>query len=314
LALGERARAVAEETGMRCTVLSTEELRQEGFHALLAVGQGSTNPPAFIVLEHNASLDEPPLVFVGKGICFDSGGLSLKTSEGMMDMKHDMSGAAAVVGAMWAIATLRVPRRVVGLIAAAENMPSGTAQRPGDVIRALNGTTIEVLNTDAEGRLVLADALAYAKRLNPLACVDLATLTGAVVTALGHQACGMLGRHDEATEALMSRIRAAAEATHERVWQLPLWEEYDEDIKSEVADVKNIGAGSAGAIIGAAFLKKFAVGYPWVHLDIAGTMTWEKTSGYTVKGASGFGARLLTHLARQWDAPPPGSSRNEQQP
>jgi leucyl aminopeptidase len=219
----------------------------------------------------------------------------------MMDMKHDMSGAAAVIGAMWAIATLKVPRKVVGLIAAAENMPSGTAQRPGDVVRALDGTTIEVLNTDAEGRLVLADALAYAKRLNPAACIDLATLTGAVVTALGHQACGMLGRHDDATEPVLAKIRDAASATHERVWQLPLWDEYDEDIKSDVADVKNIGAGGAGTIVGAAFLKKFAVGYPWVHLDIAGTMTWDKTSGYTVKGASGFGTRLLTYLARHWD-------------
>lgn len=301
LKLAERARALAEETGMRCSVLAAEELQREGFRALLAVGQGSIHSPAFIVLEHNAHLEEPPLVFVGKGLCFDSGGLSLKTSSGMMDMKHDMAGAAAVLGAMWAIATLKVPRKVVGLIAAAENMPSGTAQRPGDVIRALDGTTIEVLNTDAEGRLVLADALAYAKRFHPAACVDLATLTGAVITALGHQACGMLGRHDEATETLMNKIRDAASATHERVWQLPLWDEYDEDIKSDIADVKNIGSGSAGAIIGATFLKKFAVGYPWVHLDIAGTMTWEKTSGYTVKGASGFGARLLTHLARHWN-------------
>jgi leucyl aminopeptidase len=300
-ALAERARALAEEVGLGCTVYSGDDLRERGFAALLAVGQGSANGPAFIQLEHRPDDDGRPLVFVGKGICFDSGGLSLKTSSGMMDMKHDMSGAAAVVGAMYALARLDVPRRVVGLIAAAENMPGATAQRPGDVIRARNGTTIEVLNTDAEGRLVLADALVYAGEFAPAAVVDLATLTGAIVTALGTRGCGLFGRDDAETSALVQRVRRSAEATHEQVWPMPLWEGCDDDIKSDVADVKNIGEGTAGAIAGAAFLSRFARGYPWAHLDIAGTMTANKTSGYTVKGATGFGARLLVHLAQHWD-------------
>ncbi|MBM3213908.1 leucyl aminopeptidase [Candidatus Poribacteria bacterium] len=298
--LADRVSALAQSAGVACTVLGPEQLREQGFNTILAVGQGSANPPALIVLEHNANLDEAPLVYVGKGICFDSGGLSLKTAGGMVEMKHDMSGAAAVIGAVLAAAELGIARRVVGIVAAAENMPSGTAQRPGDVVRAYGGTTIEVLNTDAEGRLVLADALAYAVSLNPKAVVDVATLTGAVVTALGHQACGMLGREDDSSAALMDRVRAAAAATHERVWQLPLWDDYDEDVKSDVADIKNVGSGAAGTIAGAAFLKRFVGNHAWAHLDIAGVFASDKTTGYSVKGASGFGTRLLTQLARDW--------------
>ena len=303
LALADRARDVAEEAGLSCRVLETEDLRAEGFNTLLGVGQGSVNPPVFIVLEHAGDHDEAPLVLVGKGICFDSGGLSLKSGAGMMGMKHDMAGAAAVIGAMGAIASLDLPRRVIGLIAAAENMPSATAQRPNDVVCSLSGKTIEVRNTDAEGRLVLADALAYAARYDPAAVVDLATLTGACMTALGKHTCGMFGKHDRDTDALVARIQAAADATHERVWRLPLWDDYDEEIKSDIADVQNIGSsGYGGAIVGAAFLKAFVDGYPWVHLDIAGMMTSSKNKGYAVKGATGFGARLLTELARGWGA------------
>ncbi len=302
LELARRAELLAQETGLSCRVLQGQELEDEGFRTLLAVGQGSVNPPAFIVIEHESEREEPPLVFVGKGICFDSGGLSLKPGGGP-DMKLDMGGAAAVIGAMCAVAALEVPRKVTGLVAAAENMPSGTAQRPGDVIKALGGPTIEVLNTDAEGRLVLADALGYAEQLSPAAVVDLATLTGACVTALGEHTSGLFGRHDDDTDRLVERISASAVAVHERVWRLPLWEEYDEQIKGDVADVKNVGSGGAGAITAAAFLGKFAKEYPWVHLDIAGVMSYDADKGYNVKGASGYGARLLTHLAENWPDP-----------
>jgi leucyl aminopeptidase len=301
LALARRAREIAEAVGLTCTVLETPELEAEGFNTLLGVGQGSVNPPAFVILEHEGGRNEAPLVLVGKGICFDSGGLSLKSGAGMMGMKHDMAGAAAVLGAMQAIGAMQIPRRVIGLIAAAENMPSATAQRPNDIVYSLSGKTIEVRNTDAEGRLVLADALAYASRYEPAAVIDLATLTGACMTALGNRTCGMFGRHDRDTDALIGRIQTAADATHERVWRLPLWDDYDEEIKSDIADVQNIGSsGLGGAIVGAAFLKAFVDGYPWVHLDIAGMMTSSKNKGYAVKGATGFGARLLTQLARNW--------------
>ncbi|MBT3270909.1 leucyl aminopeptidase [Candidatus Poribacteria bacterium] len=301
LALADRARDVAETAGLTCRVLETEDLKAEGFNTLLGVGQGSVNPPVFIILEHEGDADEAPLVLVGKGICFDSGGLSLKSGAGMMGMKHDMAGAAAVIGAMGAIGSLDLPRRVIGLVAAAENMPSATAQRPNDIVYSLSGKTIEVRNTDAEGRLVLADALAYAARYEPAGVIDLATLTGACMTALGKHTCGMFGKHDRDTDALIARVQAAADATHERVWRLPLWDDYDDEIKSDIADVQNIGSsGLGGAIVGAAFLKAFVDGYPWVHLDIAGLMTSSKNKGYAVKGATGFGARLLTELARNW--------------
>lgn len=302
LALADRARDVAREVGLTCRVLETEDLQAEGFNTLLGVGQGSVNPPAFIIMEHEGDRDEAPLVLVGKGICFDSGGLSLKSGAGMMGMKHDMAGAAAVIGAMQAIGAMGIPRRVVALIAAAENMPSATAQRPNDIIYSLSGKTIEVRNTDAEGRLVLADALAYAARYDPAGVVDLATLTGACMTALGKgRTCGLFGKHDSETDALIARVQTAADATHERVWRLPLWDDYDEEIKSDIADVQNIGSsGFGGAIAGAAFLKAFVDDYPWVHLDIAGMMTSSKNKGYAVKGATGFGARLLTQLTRDW--------------
>ena len=300
LALARRAQAIASEVGLTCRIIEGAELEAEGFRTLLGVGQGSVNPPAFIVLEHGADRDEAPLVFVGKGICFDSGGLSLKTGTGMMDMKLDMAGAAAVLGAMRAVGALKVPRKIVGLIAAAENMPSASAQRPGDVVTSLGGPTIEILNTDAEGRLALADALGFAKRLEPAGVIDLATLTGACVVALGAHTCGLFGRHDADTDGFIERIQASADAVSERVWRLPLWDDYDEQIKSDIADVKNIGSGGAGAITAAAFLKKFATGYPWVHLDIAGVMSYDGDKGYHIKGASGFGARLLTHLSESW--------------
>jgi leucyl aminopeptidase len=295
--LADKAQEIADTTGLKCEIFEPTQLKEQGFGALIGVAQGSEEEPRFIILEHLPEGDaKETVVFVGKGITFDSGGLSLKSGSGMMEMKHDMSGAAAVLGAMQAVGHLKPNLHVVGLIAATENMPSGTAQRPGDVVTAYGGKTIEILNTDAEGRLVLADALGYAKQYDPKAVIDLATLTGAVITALGHVACGMLGTDDD----LMGKIRDAAETTHERVWQLPLWDDYDEGLKSEVADVKNIGDGTAGTIAGAAFLKKFVEDYPWAHLDIAGTAWGMKGSSYIPKGASGYGVRLLVQLAQGW--------------
>ena len=296
--LAEKAGAVANETGLKCEVFDLAQLKEKGFRTLLGVSQGSVEEPRFIILEHTPDGEgKDTVVFVGKGITFDSGGLSLKSGTGMMDMKHDMSGAAAVLGAMQAVGHLKPDLHVVGLIAASENMPSATAQRPGDVVKTYGGKTIEILNTDAEGRLVLADALGYAAHYNPKAVIDLATLTGAVVTALGQFACGMLGTDD----GLMDKLRTAAEKTHERVWGLPLWDDYDELIKSDVADVKNIGDGTAGTIVGAAVLKKFVEGYPWAHLDIAGTAWDVKGSSYIPnKGGTGFGVRLLVQLIRDW--------------
>ena len=296
--LAEKAVEVANEVGLKCEVFDLAQLQEKGFRTLLGVSQGSIEEPRFIVLEHIPDGEEKDTVaFVGKAITFDSGGLSLKSGSGMMDMKHDMSGAAAVLGAMQVVGQLKPDLHVVGLIAASENMPSATAQRPGDVVESYGGKTIEILNTDAEGRLVLADALGYAAQYKPKAAIDLATLTGAVITALGTVACGMMGTDTN----LMDKVRSAADKTHERVWELPLWDDYDELIKSEVADVKNIGDGTAGTIVGGAFLKKFAEDYPWVHLDIAGTAWDVKGSPYIPsKGGTGFGVRLLVQFARDW--------------
>ncbi|MDA1190175.1 MAG: leucyl aminopeptidase [Candidatus Poribacteria bacterium] len=299
MTLAARAKMVADATGLACTIRDAERMRHEGFNTILAVGQGSVNPPAFIVLEHEPQRGGAPLVFVGKGMTFDSGGISLKNGGGDR-MKHDMAGAAAVIGAMQAVAELKLPRRVVGIVATAENMPSGTAQRPDDVVYSLSGKTIEIRNTDAEGRLILADALEFARRLKPAAIVNLATLTGAIVTALGHETAGLFARHDEESDAFVAKLQSASDATHERVWRLPLWDEYDEGVKSEIADIQNIGDGTAGSIAGAAFLKAFSEGYPWAHLDIAGKMLEKGAKGYASKGASGYGARLLIQLARSW--------------
>ena len=297
--LAEKAQEVANATGLKCEIFDLAELKEKGFGTLLAVAQGGDEEPRFVALEYIPESEEKEtVVFVGKGITFDTGGISLKPGKGMEEMKHDMSGAAAVIGAMQVVGDIKPDLRVIGLIAATENMPSGSAIKPGDVVTSYSGKTVEIINTDAEGRLVLADALGYAARYEPKAVIDLATLTGAVITALGHFAAGMMGTDQD----LMDRLQAAGEKTHERVWQLPLWDDYDEQIKSDTADVKNIGDGSAGTIIGAAFLKKFAEGYPWVHLDIAGTAWDMKGSSYVPKTASGFGVRLLVQLVQDWRA------------
>ncbi|MEN3039387.1 MAG: leucyl aminopeptidase [Candidatus Kryptonium sp.] len=259
--------------GYKVKVLGKPEIEKLGMGGLLAVNSWSARPPRFIIMEYKGNPKSKEVyVIAGKGITFDSGGLSIKPAQGMEEMKMDMSGAAAVIATMEAVTRLKLPINLVGLVPATENMPGGSAYRPGDIIRTYSGKTIEVINTDAEGRIILADALGYAQRYKPTAIIDLATLTGACVVALGYFATGMFGNDEK----LMEEIKKAGEKTYERVWQLPTWDEYDQLIKSDVADVKNSGGRWAGAITAAKFLQKFVGNYPWVHLDIAGTAMLEK--------------------------------------
>jgi leucyl aminopeptidase len=301
VALAAAARKMSREVGLRCRVLDVPAMKKLKMGAILAVGGGSANPPRFVVMEHNAPTKggrkKPTFCIVGKGITFDSGGISIKPAGGMQDMKHDMSGAASVVGAMRAVALLKLPIHVVGLIAAAENMPSGTAYRPGDIVRSMSGKTIEILNTDAEGRVVLADALHYATtHYSPQAMVDLATLTGACMIALGSWATGVFGTND----ALVQTIAAAGDATAERAWPMPLLQEHRDAMRSQVADLKNAGGREAGASTAAGFLAAFTGDTPWVHLDIAGTGWMDKAGPYQGRGATGVGVRLLLETLARW--------------
>ena len=291
----------AEETGMKfgfdVTVFNEERIAELKMGGLLGVSQGSSKPPRFIQMELNGGNDGlPTVVLVGKGVTFDSGGISIKPSSGMAEMKMDMSGAAAVIGTMQAAARLKLPVHLVGLVPATENMLSGAALKPGDVIRHYNGGTSEVDNTDAEGRLILADALAYAAQFKPDAVIDLATLTGACVVALGHYATGMMGNDQK----LMDDLKTAGERAYERVWQLPMFDEYEKLVKSDIADVKNVGGRWGGAITAGMFLKKFIGDYKWVHLDIAGTAILDESLPYTPKGGSGVGVRLLVDFLQNW--------------
>jgi leucyl aminopeptidase len=294
--LANTAEQIAGQHDMKVTVLDREQMRAEKMFALLAVAQGSQEEPRFIVLEYNGGqAGEPPLVLVGKGVTFDSGGISIKPAERMEDMKYDMSGAAAVLGAMRGIAELKLPANVVGIIPATENMPSGTAVKPGDVISSHLGKTIEIINTDAEGRLILADALAYARRFKPAAMIDAATLTGAVVVALGQQAIGLMGNDGD----LIDEVMAAGLRAGERCWNLPLWDEYRELLDSNIADIKNSGGRYAGTITGGWFLKDFvADDIPWAHLDIAGMAYKDEAASYLRKGATGAPARLFIEWVR----------------
>ncbi len=287
--LAEHARALAERHGFTCAVLDRKAMEKEGLRAHLAVAQGSAHDPRFICLEYDGAKGKP-VVLVGKGVTFDTGGISIKPADKMEEMKYDMSGAAAVLGAFEMLGRLRPRVRVVGLIPSAENMPSGTAYKPGDVIRSHLGKTIEVVNTDAEGRMLLADALSYARRYEPACVVDIATLTGAVVVALGHTATGLLGTDQK----LMAELTAAGEEAGERVWPLPLWDEYRELIKSDVADMKNSGGRWAGTITAAWFLREFAEAFPWAHLDIAGTAYTGAEEPSGVRGPTGVGVRLFS--------------------
>jgi leucyl aminopeptidase len=293
--IGERAREIAERHGFAITVMDKAAITAAGMHALLAVSQGSAQEPRFIVLEHRGS-DAAPVVFVGKGVTFDSGGISIKPAQNMEEMKYDMSGAAAVLGAFEAIGHLKPAQHVIGLIPSCENMPSSTAYKPGDVVSSHLGKTIEVVNTDAEGRLILADALSWARQYSPAAVIDCATLTGAIVIGLGHTAGGLMGTD----RALIDAVLAAGEAADERVWELPIWDEYRELIKSDIADMKNSGGRAAGSITAGWFLREFVDGYPWAHVDIAGTAYTERELPTQVKGPTGVMVRLYVEylLAR----------------
>ncbi len=288
--LGAVASDLARDHGFRATIGDRAWAEAEGMGAFLGVAKAAGHEPRFIVLEHDPSDGkEAPLVLVGKGITFDSGGLSIKGRQGMEAMKHDMAGAAAVLGAMRVVGRLRSPRRVIAIVPATENVIDAHGYRPSDVLRASDGTTIEVISTDAEGRLVLADALLYAKRFQPRAVVDVATLTGAVDVALGGEAAGLFANDDSLATALMT----ASERTAEHLWRLPLWPGYVRALESDVADIKNSsGKRSGGACVAAGFLERFAA-YPWAHLDIAGVRDVDATDGYRVKGPTGFGVRLL---------------------
>lgn len=295
--MARRAQEIAHSHGLKVTVGGRDWAAQRNMGGFLAVAKGAGEPPQFIVLEHNGDREElDTIVLVGKGITFDTGGISIKASQGMGEMKSDMGGAAAVLGTMQAVAALGLPLRVIGIAPCTENMPDANAYRPSDVITASNGKTIEIVSTDAEGRMVLADGLVYASRYHPKAVVDLATLTGACVTALGTGMAAGLFCNDDM---LRRRIESAAAASHERVWPLPLWDDYRESIKSMVADMKNSGGRGSGVSSSALFLKEFT-NYPWAHLDIAGMALTSKDKPYIPTGGTGYGVRLLVELLRNW--------------
>jgi leucyl aminopeptidase len=288
--IANEARKIARERGVSAKVLDRPAMERLGMGAILGVARGSHEPPKFIILEYRGGpRNERPVALVGKTVTFDSGGISLKPADNMEQMKADMTGGAAVLAAVRAAARLRLPINIIGLIPATENMPGGRAIKPGDILTSLSGKTIEVINTDAEGRLILADGLTYANRYKPAAVVDIATLTGACIVALGTHAIGVLGNN----ERLIGELKAAGDQCGERAWQLPLWEDYYEQIKSDVADVKNTGGRPGGTITAAAFLSKFVGDARWAHLDIASTDWSDRERAYLPKGATGVGTRLL---------------------
>lgn len=296
--LAEEAKSIAKKRGLKITVLDEKQMAAEGLNMLLGVAKGSTQPPRLMMLEYRPKGATATLMFVGKGITFDSGGISIKPSANMDEMKFDMCGAAGVLGAMDLIAQMQPKVNVVGVIPAAENLPGGNAQKPGDIVKAYNGKHVEVLNTDAEGRLILGDALAYgAKKFKPDAIVDMATLTGACVVALGHYASGAITNN----ESLQEKVVAAGKRCGDPVWPLPAFEDYEEGIKSKVADIQNIGPRWGGTITAGLFLKHFVGEIPWTHLDIAGT-AWdvEGVGHIPNSGATGVGVALLADLAAHW--------------
>ena len=291
--LADRASELAS-LGVKVEVLGRAKLEKLGMGSLLGVAQGSSQEPFVVVMQWNGAANgAAPIAFIGKGVTFDSGGLSLKTAAGMEEMKFDMAGSAAVIGTLRALAARKAKVNAVGVVGLVENMPSANAQRPGDVVTSMSGQTIEVLNTDAEGRLVLADVLWYAKeRFKPKAMINLATLTGAIIVALGHNQAGLFSNNDE----LAANLTSAGDSEGEKLWRMPMGDDYDKDIDSEIADMKNIGGKGGGSIIGAQFLKRFVGETPWAHLDIAGTAWVYKDNPTVPKGATGFGVRLLNRL------------------
>ena len=297
--LAERASQMASEYGLECEVLDQDRMRQLGMGALLGVAQGSAEPPALIVIRYKPAktpATSDHLGLVGKGVTFDTGGISIKPSEGMEKMRYDMAGGAAVLGAMRAIAQLKPAIPVTALVPTVENMPGGKAQRPGDIVKSLSGKTVEVLNTDAEGRLILIDALTYAQRLGCTHLVDAATLTGAIVVALGTVNVGAFTNNEPFLEKLLD----AAKAEGEKTWPMPMDEEYKEQLKSSFADLHNIGGRSGGSITAAWFIRDFVNDTPWVHLDIAGTAWLDDAKPYMAKGPTGVGLRTFVRLAETW--------------
>jgi leucyl aminopeptidase len=293
--LADTAKQIADRHGMKLTTLGRAEMATEGMGSFLSVAQGTPQDPKLIVLEYaGGKPGEKPVTLVGKGLCFDSGGISIKPAQSMEDMKFDMCGAAGVLGALDAIGQMKLPINVVGLVGATTNMPSGTAVNPGDVVKSHLGKYIEIINTDAEGRLVLADVLSYARRFDPAVVIDAATLTGACVIALGHTATGVFGLD----EALIGEVIAAGKRAGEPGWSMPLWDEYRDLIKSDVADIKNSGGRPAGAITAAMFLKEFTESYPWVHLDIAGTAYSEADLVAIPKGPTGIPTGTFIEFVR----------------
>jgi leucyl aminopeptidase len=299
--MAERAREVANQFGLNIDVLDEARMEQEGMGSLLSVSHGSDQPAKLIIMKYvPADYDESNkelLAFVGKGVTFDSGGISLKPGENMELMKYDMTGGATVIGAMRAIAQLKPPIPVLGVAPCTENLPSGKATKPGDVVRAMTGKTIEVINTDAEGRLILADAIAYARKLGATKVIDMATLTGAVSIALGDVNAAVLGTDQK----LIDQIISAGQEVGEKFWQLPLDKEYSKQIKSDIADIKNVGGRKAGTITAAAFLKEFADGLAWAHLDIAGTAWADDAKPYRAKGPTGIALRTLLKIV-EWES------------
>ncbi len=293
------AKNIARQHKMECTVLEEKQMKKLGMEMLLGVSRGSREPAKLILMEYFHQKAKQTVALVGKGVTFDSGGISLKPGKNMDEMKFDMCGAAAVLGAMEIIGQLNPKINVIGVIAATENLPGGDAQRPGDIVTAYNGKRVEILNTDAEGRLILGDALSYVvKEFKPNAIIDLATLTGACITALGHYASGAITNNNK----LMELVRKAANLSGDRVWQLPSFPEYGESIKGKYGDLQNIGVGDSGTIVGGMFLEHFVDNTPWVHLDIAGTAWNVKHVGYQPNsGATGFGVRLLADLVQNWE-------------
>ncbi len=292
--LAQRAQDAADAAGVTFTNLSVGEITEMGMGGLLGVTAGSHEPPAFIILEHKGDPDNtrPTVALIGKGVTFDSGGISIKPSANMSAMKGDMAGGAAVIGAVQAIGRLGLPINVTGLVPATENLPGGGATKPGDVLTAMNGKTMEVENTDAEGRLILADALSYANNKGMTPLIDVATLTGAIRVALGNVAMGLFANDDE----VASRLQDASEATGEKMWRMPLWDDYKEQIKSSVATVKNTGGQPAGSITAAKFLQEFAEDTPWAHLDIASVSATDRERGWQTRGATGQPVRTLVRL------------------
>ncbi len=288
--IANEAKAVAKEEGITLKILEKADMEKLGMGALLGVARGSHEPPKFIILEyHGAKKAGQPVVLVGKTITFDTGGISLKPAENMEQMKAYMTGGAEVLATIRAAARLKLPLHLISILPATENMPGGRAMKPGDIVKTLSGKTVEVQNTDAEGRLILSDGLAYATRYKPAALIDIATLTGACVVALGQFAVGMFGNDDK----LKEQVRKAGLRAGERVWEMPLWDEYFEQLKSDVADMRNIGGRGGGMITAALFLSKFVGDCPWIHLDIASTDWSERERAYLPKGPTGIGTRLL---------------------